>query len=408
MNNQYPTFIPTDEACRILDIKPATLYSYVSRGLIEKEKRGRKKTRYLTADILRLKRKSEARSGHGPVAAEAMNWGQPVIQTSVSCIQDGMLTYRGVSPLEIVKEERSFEFASELLWTGKQPETDPQWSADSISTFLPCEFLPDDVPFPTTVAMLLPYVAARDPDRHLRSQEAELGRARHLIQMIAASVALPESPSLVRESIQQQSVSRILEKALGLPEQKVHRAIDTALILCAEHELNASTFAARIAASTGADLYSGLSSAIGAYSGPKHGQAVVRILALLGEINQHGNASDVAKAHLERGELIPGFGHKLYANGDPRFQPIMEAALSVNPESDDLAHLCNLVEFMDQASDFKPSMDMGLAMLVSAMELSKKKATSLFLIGRLAGWVAHILEQRKRLGILRPRAEYNE
>ncbi|MDF1811514.1 MAG: citrate/2-methylcitrate synthase [Verrucomicrobiales bacterium] len=407
MNNQYPTFIPAADVCRILDIKPATLYSYVSRGLVRKETRGRKKSRYLTADVMRLKQKADARAGHGPAAAEALTWGQPVIQTSISAIsEDETLTYRGISPLTLIENHRRYESAAELLWSGNLPEEDPEWVRAAISENFPCEALPSDCPFPTTAAMMLPYMAACDPDRHLMSIEKEWERARRIIRVIAASVALPESRSLMNESMHQPQISKVLGMALGLLEEAMTNALDTAMILCAEHELNASTFAARIAASTGADLYSCLSSALGAYSGPKHGQAVGRVLALLKEINTQGDAATVVRERLARGELLPGFGHKLYPSGDPRYQPLRDAAVHLAPKSVDVAHLCNVVDTMEQAGLFKPTLDMGLAMLVTAMKLPPAKASSVFMIGRMAGWIAHILEQRTSPGLLRPRAEY--
>ena len=407
MNNQYPTFIPSSEVCRILDIKPATLYSYVSRGLIRKETQGRKKSRYLTADVLRLKQKADARTGHGPAAAEALNWGQPVIQTSISAIDENQtLTYRGISPLTLVENKRRFESAAELLWSGELPGQEPEWPIPTTPEYFPDVALPRHCSPVMTAAMILPLLAAHDTKRHFVSNEKEWQRGRRIIRIVAASLALPKSPQRMDQAIGEKYISDVVRTALGITKKKITAVIDTALILCAEHELNSSTFSARVAASTGADLYSCLGSALGTWSGPKHGQAVDRVLAVLQEIRRTGDASKVVLERLQRGELIPGFGHELYPSGDPRYTPLREAALSVAPGSANLAHLCKLVDIMEQAGHFKPTLDMGLAMLVTAMKLPKAKVSCLFMIGRMAGWIAHVLEQRCRPGLLRPRAEY--
>ncbi len=407
LDNRHITFISAAEACDLLKVKPATLYTYVSRGLVFRIPTGNKRqSRYSLQDVLSLKARADARAGHGPVAADALNWGQPVIQTSISTVgEDAGLTYRGHSVLELIRGGRRFESVAELLWTGQIPKRSPNWEASDWRCPPALESLATDAGPYIMTALLLPWLAANDPTRHVNTPEVELQRARQIIRLAAGFIALPKSRALAQEALERPRVGDVFAKALGLPEEHaVH--LDLMLILGAEHELNASAFAARVAASTGADLYSCLSAAIGTHSGPLHGQAVTRVMALLQAAVNGENAKAVLQSRLERGESIPGFGHPLYPRGDPRVAPLMKAARSIAPKNPQVQFLGDLVRAAKDAQYHPPNFDMGHAMMAIALGVELRMASSLFLIARFAGWIAHILEQREQASLLRPRAEY--
>ena len=174
------------------------------------------------------------------------------------------------------------------------------------------------------------------------------------------------------------NVSDVLATALGLPLKKTAIHLNKILVLCAEHELNASTFAARVAASTRADLYACLSAAVGTHSGPRQGGAVNRVLAMLDEFSTVGDAQTVMRARLGRGEAIAGFGHKLYPLGDPRANPLMTTARSVSPKKASVQQLWDLVGVAKQARYHPASLDMGIAMMTEALGIPRAKASSLF------------------------------
>ena len=407
LNNQHASFVSASEACELLNVKPATLYTYVSRGLIHRIPTGQKRTsRYSLSDVLNLKARAEARSGHGPVAADALHWGQPVIQTSISTVgEKAGLTYRGHSALDLVRRKLKYESVAELLWGGELPKRAPSWQRVENTTLTELAWIPPQASPFAVLGMLLPFLAAADTNRFVVTNDREWERSRQIIRLAAAAMALPQSPERAVEALTKRRVSQVLSCALGLP-LKVAPHIDLALILGAEHELNASTFAARVAASTRADIYACLSAAVAAHSGPRHGQAVGRVFTVLDEVQRCEDAATALHARLERGEFMPGFGHFLYPHGDPRATPLMQAARAIAPENRAVQSLWSLGVAAKEAQYYPPNIDMGHAMLAAALGIHRNKACSLFLIGRFAGWVAHIIEQREQKSLLRPRAEY--
>ena len=177
-------------------------------------------------------------------------------------------------------------------------------------------------------------------------------------------------------------------------------------MLCADHELNASTFAARVAASTGADLYACLSAAVAAFSGPLHGGASEQVEVLAREAGDPAGAAAAVRDRMRRGELLPGFGHPLYPDGDPRAAPLLDAALALAPRAPRVRTIAAIVAAMDEAGRPKPNVDAALAAACAALGLPLGMGAAIFAIGRSAGWVAHVLEQAEAKFVLRPRARF--
>jgi citrate synthase len=184
------------------------------------------------------------------------------------------------------------------------------------------------------------------------------------------------------------------------------KAIDAALVLCADHELNVSTFAARVAASAGADVYACLLAALATLSGPEHGGMCDRIEALAAETDHVRRAREVVIARARRGDSVPGFGHPLYPSGDPRGAMLMSLARDLAGDGGRAAVLFALADAARDAGYGEPVSDFGLVTLAAALELAPGGAASLFAIGRSAGWIAHVLEQYEAGFLLRPRARY--
>jgi len=214
----------------------------------------------------------------------------------------------------------------------------------------------------------------------------------------------PDRRGIVRAAAAD-SVADALTIALGAPK-RARAAFDQALIVVADHELNASTFAARVVASTGADLYACVTGGLAALTGPRHGAFSDRVEALLDEVGDESRARDTIQSRTSRGESIPGFGHPLYPDGDPRVPPLLELAAELAPRGDRLATLRAVIRAMQRSEREAPNVDVGLVAIVRAVGLPRGSATALFAVGRTAGWIAHALEQRETGYLLRPRADY--
>jgi citrate synthase len=193
--------------------------------------------------------------------------------------------------------------------------------------------------------------------------------------------------------------------ALGTHGDEPLRAIEHALVLSADHELNPSTFAARVVASAGSDLYACISAALSAMSGPLHGGATLRVEALLDAALEHGPAAAI-REHSERGARVPGFGHPLYPAGDPRAQALLADARALGARSGRAHAMFELARHADDSGLPPPTLDFGMVALSETLGLRAGASLFVFAVGRLAGWTAHVREQRSEPGPLRPRARY--
>lgn len=412
-------WLSASAAARLLGIKRETLYAYASRGLVRSSPvEGSRARRYHRADLERLRARRDARAGHGAVAAGALRWGEPVLDSAITRIDPDGHAYRGRPALELARDRVTFEQVAELLWTGELPPPDARWQVDGfgarpdvLTQLLPSTRGRSSASDPTVPAprplestmLAVPALALADSDRHARTLEHH----RALVRRLVAALALPGGPARVQSALEAGTTARAVLVALGgRPRPAAIRAADRALVLCADHELNPSSFAARVAASAGADTYACISAALAVLSGPVHGGATERIEALLGEAARPERAVAVVRDRLRRGETIPGFGHPLYPDGDPRTQALLEDARALAPRSPAVRTVDALLDAMALAGQPPPTMDIGLVALAGALRLPPGSALALFAAGRSAGWIAHVIEQREAAFLLRPRARY--
>lgn len=402
MADRESAWLSSREASQRLGVKLATLYAYASRGLISSLPGDGQRARwYAEDDVERLRTRHAARSGHGPVAAGALRFGEPVLETSVSDIGPDGPRYRGQLATELCRSGVSFERVAELLWTGSLPDAvgpTARLNCDSSklwSLFAGRAALPK-------MALMLAALALADSDRHAASDAAEFARARALFHWLAHA---PGSRPPRRQATAR--VAGTLLGAFRVPQNpNVLRNVDRALVLCAEHELNASAFAARVAASAGADLYACLGAGIHTLSGSAHGGMCDRVEALLASIGSPARAARTVNEWLSRGERVPGFGHPLYAAGDPRGALLVELAEAHGAQSEPAKTAFALLRAMKRGGHPAPTLDAGLVTLCHCLGLPAGSAASIFAVGRCAGWVAHALEQRAAGYLLRPRARY--
>ena len=377
-------------AVALLGVGRATLYAYVSRGRIRAvpDPADPRRRLYRRADIEALKdRKARGRRPE-KVAEATLDWGLPVLDSGISLIKDGRLFYRGEDVVGLARRA-TVEATARLLWACDG--TDP--------------FDAPAPPMPPLWPAVLPGLAARSPLERAqallalappalpttRRTAARLWpEAAGLLRLVAAA-AIGRAPSAL-------PVHRLLAEAWGLDQDGAER-VRAALVLSADHELNASTFTVRCIASTGAALPATLLGGIAALSGPRHGGMTGRVEALFDALERDGDAERLVAARLARGERIPGFGHPLYPTGDPRGDTLLALAA---PD----ALTAGLVRAVVELTGRFPTLDVGLVALARQLHLPAGSAGGLFAIGRTAGWLAHGLEQIGQDRLIRPRARY--
>jgi len=407
-------YLSAGAAAERLGVKRASLYSYASRGLVRSVPAAQGRARlYSRADVERLRARHDARAGHGAVAASALRFGEPVLDSAITEIVAAGPRVRGHLLVELVAQRITFERTALLLWTGALPDTVPALSARSAdATFARvARLLPPGSSPLARLALLVPALAVRDLDRFAALPAAEQLRAAQLIKSLAAGVALPDVAA-ARAALATNCVAAALARATGARRgADVLHAIDAALVLSSDHELNASTFCARIAASTGADLYACFSAGLAALSGPRHGGGCDRVEALVSETGTPRRAASVVRARARRGDALAGFGHPLYPAGDPRTPPLLALGRTLAKKTGGAAAVAarTLLALVDAAADLRgeaPTLDLGLVVIALASSMAPGSASAIFGIGRAAGWTAHVIEQRDSTALLRPRARF--
>jgi len=206
-------------------------------------------------------------------------------------------------------------------------------------------------------------------------------------------------------------VERMMIRWRGEPDPLHVRAIDAYFVSAAEHGMNASTFTARVIASTGADVAAALSGAIGAMSGPLHGGAPSRVLHMIDEVEKTGDATAYVKGLLDRKERLMGFGHRVYRAEDPRARTLRRTAKELNAPRYEVAEALEraaLKELRERQPDrvLETNVEFWAAIILDFAEVPSHLFTSMFTAARTAGWSAHILEQKRTGRLIRPSARY--
>jgi citrate synthase len=392
-------------------VKQETLYAYVARGLIESragEAPGRAR-RYSEVEIESFIARRRARRDPEAAAAGALFWGLPVVESAISSIDGVDLAYRGRNAVALGRES-TFEAVAALLWSGDDAET--TWpgvaEADVASAIRAVRALPTGTPGRDVLPVILTALAAADSARFDTSAAGVRRTAKRLLARTVAAFARAVGPAegeAQPDGASGPMARRVLVALGGTSEAAAERDVDRALVLSAEHELNASSFAARVAASTGADPYAVVVAATSTLGGPMHGGLTDRVEALVRGAVADGSADSTIEAWEARGEALPGFGHPLYPDGDLRAVPLLEAARgrAAVPE---LRTLIALVDAIERRGGPRPTLDLGLVATALSLHLAPGSAGLVFAFGRTAGWLAHAIEQYAAGAVIRPRARY--
>jgi citrate synthase len=457
-------FLTAAQAAQRLGVKPATLYAYVSRGVLRRDHAADGRSSLFDSDeVERLARRGRPRRPVG--VADIM------VESAITEIAGDRLRYRGLDVIRLATS-RTFEDVAELLWAGEFPAgpgdrtSHPRHPAPhgrGARTARP----PGSVAWRTTPAALaagraaqaalpagtlplerfqviVPAMAATDPLRLQLDPAAVLAAGRSIIAGLVDCLP-PAAPSTMRQSappIRAQSAPPTMAQSApptmaqsapptmpqsapptadpdlpiadrlwsrlcgGRASPALRRALSAALVLLADHELAASTLAARAAASVRADPYAVVATGMGALGGALHGGASLGAEALLAAAAGPDDVPRVVSELLRRGERVPGFGHFVYRTGDPRAVLLLDLVRQAAPKSGPLAVAEAVLAEVRRKSLPEPNIDFAIATLAQVAGMIRGSGEAAFAVARTAGWIAHALEAYAGPGPLRPRAVY--
>ncbi len=401
-------WLSSSAAIALLGVRPQTLYANVSRKRIrvKADPEDPRRSLYHSDDVRRLVRRRPGRPRNERVAAEAVAWGNPILSSALSTVASGRLWYRGQDAATLA-ERASLEEVAALLWGSSGIVLRAERSVATVAA--------GQGPSPLQAALgVLAMRASREAPTYGRGIGPLLDESTELLEDVAEAMELSIRPARSRRASRNLSrrparldrrmgrrssgllVHERLARAWGRPGSK--EVIRKALVLLADHELNASTFATRVAASTGAGLSASILAGFATLSGPLHGGATATVRAFAETARRIG-AEQAILACLEEGRRVPAFGHPLYPQGDIRARVLLECF--------PLPHIyAELLKAADRLVGEPPNVDFALTAFAESAALPADAPFVLFAVARCVGWIAHALEQQQNGSLIRPRARY--
>jgi citrate synthase len=403
---QSKRYLNAKEAADMLDISIATLYAYVSRGLIRSEQssEAKRQRRYYAEDVEKLLARKEGRRNPEKLAQDALHWGAPVLDSAITLLDSNKIYYRGFDAVKLARE-KSVEEVAALIWTGDMANAEQlfNWeqpiTAKSYETMiLHLEMDGASLSPIQELQTFLPAAAADDPSAY-DLRPATVANVGARIMRLMASVAAGDVPEDI-------PLPAMLQHGWCEGDEAALEVLNAALIMTADHELNASSFAARVVASAGSTPYAAVMAGLAALQGVKHGGYTERIAALFNEAGSLKDLRRVMAARLQRGESIPGFGHMLYPKGDPRGRLLLDMLGERYPKSPELAFVNEAIAAARDLIGEEPTIDVALVALTRVLQLPTGGALTLFALGRTIGWIGHAIEEYESNRMIRPRARY--
>ncbi|PSQ97122.1 MAG: hypothetical protein BRD55_04255 [Bacteroidetes bacterium SW_9_63_38] len=392
-----PQHLTADEAAEALDVTKNTLYAYVSRGLVRSEPSddSRRTRRYRADDIQQLQRKKQLTQDPKTAARTALDWGLPVLESALTLINDGRFYYRGHDACSLATSH-DLEAVAPLLW---DRGTDRINLADATLPIPPPDSVAESASVLDRVQTLLPQVQAADDRAYDLSKRGVTNTGIRILSLLTSLIERRAGTSRTG------SVAERLHAAWGTGPGTAS-LLNAALALCADHGLNVTALTVRSVASAAASPYGAVNAGLSAARGQRHTGNTARIDALLREAGTPDQLRATVAARLQRGDTVPGFGHQLYPNGDPRAALLIDRLQEVAPDADGTAFARAAQEVGPDILGHPPAVDFALVALGRALTLPSEAPLLLFILGRTVGWTGHMVEQYEDGDVLRPRAQY--
>ena len=380
--------LPAAEAADLLGVKLATLYAYASRGVVTSHRKsGHRGSWFDPVELDQVARRSRSRS------ADRLSDMQ--FQSAVTLVEGGRYHYRGEDPL-LLASTASFESVCAVLWNCEPVE----WRVDEAAVRLAraaASGLGAHASALDRVRVAVPIIGSHDQLRFDVRPAAVAGRAGDIMATLTAAASSSQAESHA------QRVWATL--APTIPAEAELAVVEAALILLADHEVAASTAAVRIAASFRADPFAVVGSGLAVLSGAYHGAASVDVARMLRDAVELGAAHAVGDALRDTGR-VPGLGQVLYPDGDPRFGALMEVLATSHADHPAVVAALEVQAIAADRGFPPPNVDFGLAAAVLALDLGLRAGETIFAFARMAGWLAHAIEEYAQRTDLRLRANY--
>jgi citrate synthase len=393
MKKSAALYLSAREASAELAISPATLYAYVSRGLIRSEPSSDSRSHRYRAEDVRLLKQRRTPSPE-PRGLRSFDADLPVMDSAIATITEDGPIYRGVNCIDLAQKD-TLEHAATLLWdvTGVDPFAPDNCPHVSDAMRAIAEAARQAAPIDRAIAVLA-LAASADPRAFTRAPDGRAMVGGRILRLVVATM-LNRAPS-------PQPLHLQIAKAWAPDHKHAADLVRRALVLLAEHELNASAFTVRCAASTGLNLYDSVIAGLVALKGPKHGGAGVLAAQFVKALADR-DVAPIIRERVALGERFAGFGHGVYKHGDPRAQSLLDA-LARAGAAEKLTR--EIPERIAEATGEFVNIDYALAVLVHALGMPPGNELVLFAMARTVGWIAHASEQLQHGRLIRPRARY--
>ncbi|MDO8776288.1 MAG: citrate/2-methylcitrate synthase [Burkholderiaceae bacterium] len=403
-------YLGREDALAILGVKRETLYTYVSRGLIRSiQLPGTNARQFSRDDISQLRLRHRIREGSASPGEGSMRWGTPVVESMITQISERGPVYREHSAIELARSGLSFESVSEFLWSASLPSKHANWPAVAqLSSKL--DFLKSFDRSNNILQIFSHAVIALT--RETEDVAADRGAekfvcARQLMVALTRCCGWLSADQSFDDVEMQERTARKVARLLGIATtDETISALDTALILCADFELAPGTFAARIAASAGADMSACIVAGICAHSGKFAGGGIIQTESLLFDNLTGENRKTRLNLARDYGDRLFGFNHPLFPKGDPRARELISSAKRFAKNDYELHAAFEFLHEAETQYDLKPGIGIALLLLCRALVMPRQSALAIWTLGRTAGLIAHIIEQRSLRYKIRPRAHY--
>jgi citrate synthase len=394
MNSDVP-WIGAAQAAGLLGVSRATLYAYVSRGYVRSQAvpGGPRERAYSRDDIERLRRRTEERRDPDKAAARALQWGMPILESAIALIDGESLYYRGHAASALARERSVGEVAA-LIWTGRFDARFPAVPRSVLTRHLSKS---GDLDFVARAQTMLVGASASDHAAFDTGPESAAVSGWRILHLLTAAAT--------RSAATAATIDRTLTRSWGVAGPGID-VVRSALILCADHELNVSSFTARCVASAGSTPYAVVTAGLAALEGPRHGGASARVESMLASMRRTRGLAGAIAARRRRGETVDGFGHPLYPRGDPRAAMLLDLLRDRYARSGGLRYVLAFADAASATVRERPNVDFALAATALVLQLPPGAPLALFAIGRSIGWIGHAIEQYATGQLIRPRAKY--